>query len=122
MRPRRVLPAVEASFEIVRAVGLTLPNVEAGRRYDGLPVLRFGGCFLAGLATHPSAEPGTLVVRASEDERRGFVDDAPRTYYVTPYYEKYPVVLARLRRLDRDALRDLLLVSWRHTKAKARRR
>ena len=38
---------------MVRAVGLTLPNVEATTKYDGSPVLKLGGCFMAGLATHP---------------------------------------------------------------------
>ncbi len=39
-------------FETVRAVGLTLPDVEATTRYDGSPVLKLYGCFMAGLATH----------------------------------------------------------------------
>jgi len=43
------------TFEIVRVVGLTLPNVEAATKYDGSPVLKVGGRFMAGLATHPSA-------------------------------------------------------------------
>jgi len=38
-------------FEPVRAVGLTLPDVEAATKYDGSPVLKLGGSFLAGLAT-----------------------------------------------------------------------
>ena len=51
-------------FERVRLVATTLPGVEAGVKYDGSPVLKVGGAFMAGLATHPSAEPSTLVVRA----------------------------------------------------------
>ena len=47
------------------------------------------------------------------------LEDAPETYYVTDYYEKYPLVLVRLSRIDRDALRDLLSVSWRLGAAKA---
>ena len=43
----------------------------------------------------------------------------PETYYLTDYYRPYPIVLVRLSRLDRDALRDLLSVSWRLTLAKA---
>jgi len=109
-------------FEAVRAVGLTLPGVEAATRYDGSPVLKSGGCFMAGLATHPSAEPGTLVVRMEIDERAWLIEDAPDTYYVTDYYRSYPIVLVRLSRVDRDALHDLLSVSWRLTSAKARRR
>lgn len=109
-------------FTRVRRMGLTLPGVEAGVRYDGSPVLRLGGCFLAGLASHPSVEPGTLVVRASFDERQGYLDDAPDTYYLTDYYRPHPVVLARLARLDPEALRGLIAASWRHTSRKAGRR
>jgi hypothetical protein len=109
-------------FEIVREVGLTLPDVEAATRYDGSPVLRLGGVFLAGMATHPSAEPGTLVVRSGFEERQRLIEDAPETYYVTDYYRPYPLVLVRLSRVDRSALHDLLSVSWRLTVPKARRR
>ena len=52
-----------ATFETVRMVGLALPDVEATTKYDGSPVLTVGGAFMAGLATHRSAEPRTLVVR-----------------------------------------------------------
>ena len=112
----------EKSFNIVRTVGLTLPDVEDGTRYDGSPVLRLGGCFMAGLATHRSAEPHTLVVRVAFDERDLLLEDAPETYYVTDYYRKYPLVLVRLSRVDRHMLTDLLSVSWRLTSAKANAR
>lgn len=110
------------AFETVRTVGLALPDVEAATKYDGSPVLKAGGSFMAGLATHRSAEPGTLVVRAGLEERESLLGDAPETYYLTDYYRRHPVVLARLSRLDRDALRDLLSVSWRLTLAKGRKR
>jgi hypothetical protein len=106
----------------VRTVGLALAGVEATTRYDGSPVLKVGGCFMAGLATHPSAEPDTLVVRADAGERAWLIEDAPEVYYLTDYYEKYPLVLARLSRMDPDALRDLLSVSRRLTLAKTRQR
>jgi hypothetical protein len=32
---------------------------------------------MAGLATHRSAEPNTLVVRVDLEERNSFIDDAP---------------------------------------------
>lgn len=98
-------------FDVVRAVGLALPGVEAATKYDGSPVLKVGGSFMAGLATHPSSEPNTLVVRADVEAREWLLADAPETYYVTDYYEKYPVVLVRLSHIDREALRDLLSVS-----------
>jgi hypothetical protein len=107
-------------FELVRTVGLTLPGVEATTRYDGSPVLKIGGCFMAGLATHPSAEPNTLVVRSETEERAWLIEDAPEVYYLTESYAKYPVVLARLSQMDPEALRDLLSVSRRLTLAKTR--
>jgi hypothetical protein len=103
-------------------VGLTLPDVEATAKYDGSPVLKVGGAFMAGLATHRSAEPDTLVVRVGFEERGCLLEDAPDTYYVTDYYRSHPVVLVRLSRIDRDALRDLLSMSWRLTLLKARKR
>jgi hypothetical protein len=110
------------AFETVRMVGLALPHVEATTKYDGSPVLKVGGAFMAGIATHRSAEPATLVVRISFEEREFLLEDAHETYYVTDYYRSHPVVLVRLSRIDRDALRDLLSVSWRLTLPKARNR
>ena len=109
-------------FDDVKAVGLSLPGVEAAIKYDGSPVLKVDGCFMAGLATHPSAEPGSLVVRVGLEEREWLIADAPDIYYVTDYYQPYPIVLARLAHLDRAALHDLLSVSHRLTVAKARPR
>jgi len=119
---RRTKSRLANAFEVVRKVGLALPDVEAATRYDGSPLLKLGGCFMAGLATHPSAEPGTLVVRMDFEERAWLLEDAPDTYYLTDYYRSIPVVLVRLARIDRDALHDLLSVSWRLTLPKTRRR
>jgi hypothetical protein len=115
-------PALTDPFEMVRTVGLALPDVEATTKYDGSPVLKLGGAFMTGLATHHSAEPGTLVVRVGFEERAWLMEDAPETYYLTEHYRKHPVVLVRLSRIDRDALRDLLSTSWRLTLPKARTR
>ena len=106
-------------FNVVREVGLNLPGVEAGTRYDGSPVLKVDGVFVAGLVRNTSAEPDTLVVRAKPEEREPLLAEAPDTYYVTDYYRPYPVVLVRLARVTRDALYDLLSVSWRMALAKS---
>jgi hypothetical protein len=123
MAARALRPRGRDPFDAVRAAGLALPDVVAGTKYDGSPVLRAAGCFMAGLATHPSAEPGSLVVRCEPGARDALLADAPDTYYLTGHYAPHPVVLARLARLDGAALRDLLAVSRRLTldKAPARR-
>jgi hypothetical protein len=119
---RPIQRAVPDSFKIVRDVGIALPAVAATTKYDGSPVLRVDGIFMAGLAMHASAEPDTLVVRAELEERERLLAEAPDTYYVTDYYQSYPVVLVRLSRVDPEALRDLLAVSWRMTTTKSRKR
>jgi hypothetical protein len=121
MRKERLRSTVDP-FEKVKTLGLALPDVTATTKYDGSPVLKVHGSFMAGLAMHQSAEPETLVVRVSFEEREWLLDDAPQTYYVTDYYRSYPVVLIRLSQIDGDALRDVLSVSWRLALAKGGRR
>ena len=126
MKPNVITRRANDAFAAVRTVGLTLPDVEAAIKYDGSPVLKLHGVFLAGLASHVSAEPATLVVRCGLEDRAWLLEEAPDIYYVTEYYRKYPVVLARLTRIHHDALRDLLIISWRlaldKTKKRRRRR
>ena len=113
MKPGSFSQTRARSFDTVKRVGLTLSGVEAAIKYDGSPVLKLGGCFVAGLATHRSAEPDSIVVRVGLEDRAWLLEDAPETYYLTDYYRPYPIVLVRLSRVDRDALRDLLSVSCR---------
>jgi hypothetical protein len=119
-KPAKQAPA--DPFERVREVALALPDVEAATRYDGSPMLKARGCFMACLTKHPAAEPDTLVVRVPLEDRAYLLEDAPETYYVTDDHRRHPVVLVRLSRIDRDALRDLLSVAWRLTVAKVRKR
>ena len=80
MTRRRTGRAAADPFESARRVGLTLPGVESATRYDGSPVLKAGGCFMAGLASHPSAEPASLVVRIDIEARQWLLEDEPETY------------------------------------------
>ena len=109
------------AFGAARSVGSTLPHVEVVTKYDGSPALKAAGCFMAGLATHSSAEPDSLVVRIDVEAREWLLADAPDTYYLTEYYQPHPVVLVRASRIDRNALRDLLSMAWRATMVKARK-
>ena len=118
---RKVTKTQADSFATVRTVGMTFPDVEASTRWDGSPVLKARGCFMAGLATHESAEPDTLVVRFGLENRNFLLEDAPDNYYLTDYYRSYQLILVRLAKVNGDALRDLLAVSWRMTVAKSRK-
>jgi hypothetical protein len=109
------------AFGLVRDLALAWPDVQAETKYDGSPVLKCRRCFMAGVAMHASAEPDTLVVRVAADARPWLLDEAADTYYVTPYYQPHPVVLVRLARIDREALRDLLATARRAALQKSAR-
>jgi hypothetical protein len=115
------MPRQPRSFEVVRAIGRTLPDVEESTMY-GAPALKVGGKLLACMASHKSAEPNTLVVRIDFEDRDALIADDPRTYYLKPHYEGYPSVLVRLARIDPEALQDLLQSAWRTVTASAPKR
>jgi hypothetical protein len=102
----------KATFEDVRKIGLTLPDVEDATAY-GSPALKVRGSLLACIAINKSAEPGSLAVRIDFDQRDALLAEAPETYYVTDHYINYPCVLVRLSRIGADPLRDLLGAAWR---------
>jgi hypothetical protein len=105
-------------FDTVRKMGLALPEVEDGTAY-GTPCLKVRGKLLTCIAINKSAEPNSLVVRISIDDRNEMIAADPDTYYVTDHYVNYPSILVRLSRIRRDALKDLLLMSWKFVTATA---
>jgi hypothetical protein len=106
------MPRGTVRFKLVRNIGLQLPGVEESTMY-GAPALKVRGRLLACMASHKSAEPGSLVVRIGFDQREALIADEPAIYYVKPHYQDYPAVLVRLALIDREALRDLLTSAWR---------
>ena len=122
MSRKLIRQAASDGFDLVKEIALRLPDVEASIRYDGSPVLKANGSFMAGIATDESAEADSLVVRCAYEDRELLIEDAPDIYYVTDFYERYPLVLARMSMLDESALRDLLSVSRGLAMEKAGRR
>jgi hypothetical protein len=124
MKRRRRLGAAESvktkSFDAVRELGLSLPNVEEGTAY-GSPALKIRGKMFACIAVHKSAEPDSLVIRVDFDQRDELLAADPKTYYLTDHYVDYPCVVVRLNRVHRDALRDLLGMAWRFVSASGTR-
>jgi hypothetical protein len=115
------MPRRHMTFEDVKKIGLTLPDVVEGTTY-GTPALKVRGKMMVCMASHKSAEPGSLVVRIGFDDRDALIADDPRTYYVKPHYEHFAAVLVRLALIDREALRDLLQSAWRTVTADAPKR
>ena len=96
------------TFDTVREIGEHLPGTEVGTAY-GSPALKVNGRIYAGIAINKEAEPNSLgVYLADFEQREALLAEDPDTYYVKPHYEPYPIVLVRLTRVTRDALRDLL--------------
>lgn len=106
-------------FDTVRELGLDLPDVEEGTAY-GSPALKVRGRMFTCLASHRSAEPGTLVVLVDFQQRDELIAERPDIYYLTDHYVNYPSVLVRLSRIQPDALGDLLRMAWRFADARAR--
>lgn len=109
------------TFDSVRKIGLTLPSVEEGTAY-GSPALEIRGKLLACIAIHKSAEPNSLAIRMSFEDRTALIAEDPDTYYLTQHYVPYPVVLVRLSQMEPDVLRDLLQMGRRFVMAQMRSR
>jgi hypothetical protein len=115
------MPTRAVSFDTVRELGLALPNTEEGTSF-GAPALKVGGKMFACVPTHRSAEPRSLAVRVSFEDRDYLLASDPDTFYVKPHYVGYPCVLVRLDRVKRAALRDLLQVGWEFMSTDKRRK
>ena len=97
-----------ADWETVKRLGSELPEVEAGTSYR-TPALKVRGKMFARLR-----EDGeTLVVWTDFLEREALTQGDPETFFVTPHYQDYPLVLIALERVDEQELRELLIESWR---------
>ncbi len=105
------------TFSTVRKIAHELPGVEDGTAY-GSPALKVRGQLLACIPIHRSAEPHSLAVRVDMTDRAQLLAEAPDIYYVTDHYAPHPAVLVRLSRINADALRDLLAMSYKFVTAK----
>jgi hypothetical protein len=97
-----------ATWDDVRALALSLPEVEEGTGYRR-PALRVRGKLFAAMSPH---EEGALVLRCDPGERPLMLEARPDVYWVTAHYEGSPFVLVRLEAIDRDVLEDRLTDSW----------
>ena len=114
------MPRTKITFDVVREIGLALPDVESSTR--GAFALKVRGNLLACTAIHKSAQPDSLMVRVDFDQRAALLAEAPETYYVTDHYVNYPAVLVRLSQVQKDELRDLLASASRFVTSKKKRK
>ena len=97
----------------VVALGRRLPGVEEATSY-GTPALRSNRKFLTRLRD----EDASLVLGCSFDEREILLEAAPEVFHVTPHYQGYPAVLARMAAIGPDELWRFLERGWRATARK----
>ncbi len=83
--------AAGVTFEQVRQIALSLPDVTEGRYY-GLPAFFVGGRFFAGYREKLDALP----VKITFEDRDFLIRAKPEVYYITDHYLNYPAVLVRL--------------------------
>ena len=105
----------------LREIALQFPDVEDGTTERGI-AFTARGRLLTCTAIHASAEPGSLVIRIGAEQRARLLAAYPDALYLPEHYAKHPAVLARLGRLDRDSLRDILGAAWLFVTEKAVRR
>ena len=91
----------------LRDIALQFPDVEDGTTERGI-AFTARGRLLTCTAIHASAEPGSLVIRIGAEQRARLLAAYPDALYLPEHYAKHPAVLARLARLDRESLRDIL--------------
>ena len=106
------------TFEVVRSIGVTLPEVKDTSGSRGT-ALKIKGKLLACEAIHKSAEPNSLMVRISPKRRDTLLAQDAGTYYLTDHYAPYPAILVRLARIKRTALKALLTESWEFVREQA---
>jgi hypothetical protein len=107
-----------SGFDTVRAIGVSLPDVEEATAYGGF-CLKVRGRMFVCQAMNKAAEPNTLAVRMDFAQRDALIEEDPGTYYLKDHYVNYPCVLVRLSRIHRDALRDIVHGAYRFVSATA---
>ena len=95
-------------------VVLGFPHTELSKSY-GQPAYKAFGKFLTRLR---SEDDSVVLGRVSFDEREMLCAADPETFHFTDHYRNYPMVLARLKRLDAKTLRGYLDRQWRHNAPK----
>jgi hypothetical protein len=97
------------TYDAVRRVALTFPNVEESTSY-GTPALKVKGKLF--VRWRNEEDPDTIVLKMPFDQREELMAADPETYFITDHYRNYPWVLVRLSKVHPDALHELLRIGY----------
>ncbi|MFT5444834.1 MAG: hypothetical protein ACI8W3_003893 [Myxococcota bacterium] len=95
-------------IDLVRAIALTLPDVEEGTSY-GTNAFLLRKKLLARLQD----DPNVLVLSTAPDTRDMLLDAYPKQFFVTDHYRGQSYVLVNLKTVSKALLNDLLEQAWR---------
>jgi hypothetical protein len=98
-----------ATWKDAVAIAKTLPGAEVATWY-GTIGLKVAGKGFARLRTEAE---GGLVLMCSLDEKQRLLESGEPAYFTTPHYDGYGSIIVNLAKVDRTALRELLVQSWR---------
>jgi hypothetical protein len=101
------------TFDTVREIAETLPGAEESTSY-GTPAFKVKGKLFA--RQHQDGE--SLVIAVDFTEREEMMNAAPEKFYITDHYLNYPWMLVRMKQVNKDELRDLLMGAWRRVAGK----
>lgn len=96
------------TYDTVRRLALTFPNVAEGTSY-GTSALKVKGKLFVRLRE----DNESVVLKMPFDQRAEMIAGDPEVYYITDHYLNYPWVLVRLSKLHPDALHELLQTAYR---------
>jgi hypothetical protein len=106
------------TFDDVRALALTWPEVEDGTSY-GTPALKVRKKLL----TRLKEDGQTLVMPGVPlEEREMLVESQPKIFSFTDHYRDYPIVLISLSKAKRAHVEPLLRRHWLTLASKAARK
>jgi len=101
----------KAQFE---KIALSFPGVAKGMSY-GKPSFLVAGKFFTRLREDDAS---VVLFVDSIDEREMLMEVEPEIFHLTAHYKDYPIVLARLAKIDAKTLRGLLQRGWRRNAPK----
>jgi hypothetical protein len=105
----------------VRAIAGEMEEVEEGTTF-GYPAFKVRGKTFAWFPKKKEVESGSLGVRMSILEREYLIGRQPSVYYVTPHYQDYTSVLARIDLMKDKQLRELLDAGYEFVLTDTKRR
>ena len=114
MKAKKSLPRRTLSFDDVREIALSMPEVEEITAY-GMPAFKAGKTrFVGAPVPRHDVEPNSIGVPMTFEERAVQLASRPNVYYLTEHFAPYPGVLVRLSRIGRGELREILTAAWHY--------